>query len=293
MMPKDIAVREDPVTGVREEVGFFGDTPRMMGWTHIPADDVIGGVVICSSTHAELLKAYHLEVQLGRALARRGIAVQRFHYRGDGNSEGNPQDLTLPNMISAALEAKDLLKTRTQVDRVATVGVRLGAFPAVTIVESGQPSILWDPVINTHRFFRDAIRSHAISGIKGGEQPERESVILERLESEGSIEILGYEITSDFYRSVSNLDLTTLTPDGPILLVPFGSAQVEPLIEAWQGNSSDVTKFDGTANEAWWLDEQASQDRHERSSILIQGSAEWIVAQFQNQISASDEASNA
>jgi hypothetical protein len=281
-MRENIAARQDPVTGAIEEVGFFGDTPRMMGWTHIPAEDVIGGVVICSSTHAELLKAYHLEVQLARALASRGVAVQRFHYRGDGNSEGRPQDLTLPNMVTAALEAKDLLETRVNVDRVATVGVRLGAFPAITIVESGQPSILWDPVINTHRFFRDAIRSHAISGIKGGAQPERESVILERLESEGSIEVLGYEITSEFYRSVSNHDLTTLTPDGPILLVPFGTAEVEPLIEAWQEKSTDVTEFDGTANEAWWLDEQASHDRHERSSILIRGSADWIVAQFQS-----------
>ncbi len=277
-----MAARRDPVTGSVEEVGFFGDTPRMMGWTHIPAEDVIGGVVICSSTHAELLKAYHLEVQLARALANRGVAVQRFHYRGDGNSEGRPQDLTLPNMVAAALEAKNLLETRVQVDRVATVGVRLGAFPAITIVETGQPSILWDPVINTHRFFRDAIRSHAISGIKNGAQPERESVTLERLESEGSIELLGYEITSEFYRSASNLDLATLTPDGPVLLVPFGTAEVGPLIEAWQEKSSSVTKFDGTANEAWWLDEQASHDRHERGSILIRGSAEWIVTQFQS-----------
>lgn len=275
--------RTDPATGVVEEIGYFGDTPQMMGWTHIPGGDAVAGLVICSSTHAELLKAYHLEVQLARELADSGIAVQRFHYRGDGNSGGDPRDLTLSAMVAAATEAQNRLADRVSVERFAFVGVRLGAFPAARLAERTTSSslLLWDPVLDADKFFREAIRSHAISAIKGESKPEGIDAVLARLKEEGSVELLGYEIMSEFHESIAGKVLVDLAPaGGSVYLVPFGSTDMSPLIDGWSQKGIDVSELDGTAKEAWWLDEQASEDRIQRTSVLVSASADWIKSRF-------------
>lgn len=281
MNPRTTAARTHPILGITEEVAYFGDGPQMFSCLHLPRGEVRGAVVICSSTHAELLKAYHLEVQLARALAASGIAVQRFQYRGDGNSEGTETDLTLPAMEQAAAEARDRLVDRTGATNLSFMGVRLGAFPATKLaVDSpGGSLLLWDPVLDTDVFMRDAIRSHAISALKGEGKPERIEQVLERLQREGSVELLGYEITADFHSSVAGKKLVDTVPAGTsVLIVPFGSLNVEPLTEAWIAAGVNVADLQGTGREAWWLDEQASEDRNQRGRVLVKRSAEWMTA---------------
>ena len=276
-------VRTNPDTGVTEEIGYFGDAPQMMGWAHIPPGDVRGGVLVLSSTHAEMLKAYHLEVQLARELAAKGIAVQRFHYRGDGNSEGDAELLTLEAMVSAGREAFERLRDRVEFESTGLAGVRLGCYPAAQLSAelSADAMMLWDPVLDTDRFFNEAIRSHAISALKGEAKPEKPDAMLERLYREGSIELLGYEITSAFHQSITDRHLVDTSPGtATVFLVPFGSTDLSTLVDGWSSQGVDVSTLDGTQREAWWLDEQANDDRHQRSKVLVSGSASWMAGQL-------------
>lgn len=281
MNPRTTTTRKHPVHNMTEEIAYFGDDPQMFSCLHLPQGEIYGGVVICSSTHAELLKAYHLEVQLARALAANGIAVQRFQYRGDGNSEGSDTDLTLPAMEQAAAAARDRLIERAEVTNLNFMGVRLGAFPA-TKLAAGSPGgalLLWDPVLDTDAFMKDAIRSHAISALKGEGKPEKVDQVLERLEREGSVELLGYEISAAFHSSIAGKKLVDYVPAGSeVLIVPFGSLNVEPLTEAWAAAGVVVSDLQGTGREAWWLDEQASEDRNQRGRVLVKRSADWMIS---------------
>ncbi len=266
--------------GVTEEIGYFGSDPRMFGCLHLPKGQAKAALVVCSSTHAELLKAYHLEVLLARELAAAGIAVHRFHYRGDGNSEGADTDLTLPAMKAATREAHERVVERSGAERLGVVGVRLGAFPAVSLAaEAGGASVLlWDPVLDTDRFMKDAIRSHAISALKGDAKPERVEQVLARLEAEGSVELLGYELTSAFHASIAGQMLADHVPTkSQVLIVPFGSLNTEALTERWQAAGVDINDLQGTGREAWWLDEQATEDRNQRGATLVRRSAEWLI----------------
>jgi hypothetical protein len=263
-----------------EEISYFGEGPQMFSCLHLPNGEVRGGVVICSSTHAELLKAYHLEVLLARSLAASGIAVQRFQYRGDGNSEGSEADLTLPAMEQAAAEARDRLTERVGETTLSFMGVRLGAFPATKLAAEspGGSLLLWDPVLDADVFMRDAIRSHAISALKGEGKPERIEQVLERLQREGSVELLGYEISDVFHSSIAGRKLVDYVPAGStVLIVPFGSLNVEPLTEVWRAGGVSVSDLQGTGREAWWLDEQATDDKNQRGRVLVKRSAEWMI----------------
>lgn len=271
--------RVDPADGTTEEMSYFGEAPQMFGTMHIPAGDIRACVVVCSSTHAELLKSYQVEVKAARALARRGIAVHRFHYRGEGNSEGESTELALPAMVEATAEVTERLVERTQNDTVAYVGVRMGAFPAVTLAERshGAPIVLWDPVLDTDRFMRDALRSHAIAALKGEAKPEKTSQTIERLGREGSIDLLGYEFTSRFYDSIKGRKLTDQQPVGSkVLVVPFGSSHNTTLVDAWAADGIDITTSEGMEREAWWLDEQATRERQNRGGNLANQTAAWI-----------------
>lgn len=273
------ATRIDPTDGTAEELFYFGGAPQMFGSMHLPAGDVRACVVMCSSTHAELLKSYQLEVRAARALARRGIAVHRFHYRGEGNSDGDISNLTLPAMVAATSEATDRLVHRTGNSTLAYIGVRMGAFPVVTAAQRSQraPIVLWDPVVDTDRFMRDALRSHAIAALKGEAKPEKTSQTIERLEREGSIDLLGYEFTWGFYKSIRARMLTEQAPVGSkVLLVPFGSSTNTTLIDAWSAEGVEVSTAEGTEREAWWLDEQATRDRQNRGSVLAELTSTWL-----------------
>ncbi|MGA9597730.1 MAG: hypothetical protein WBV06_16365 [Acidimicrobiia bacterium] len=275
------ATRRHPITGITEEIAYFGEAPQMLGSIHLPAGEIEGAVVICSSTHAEMLKAYHLEVVLARALAARGIAVHRFQYRGDGNSEGLDTDLTLPAMIDAGREVRSRLKERTGLDRVGYAAVRLGAYPAAALAEeeAGTAILLWDPIPDTDAFIRDAVRSHAIAALKAEAKPESLDKVLKRLDQDGVVELLGYEITSAFHNSIAGKKLSDYTPlETKVMIVPFGSLNMEPIVEAWSHAGIDVANQDRTGSEPWWLAEQVSQDRHHAANTLADKSADWLAA---------------
>lgn len=275
----DAHTRVDPLNGSIEEIAFFGTSPRMFGCVHLPHERARAVAVICSSTHAELLKAYRVEVLLGRELAARGIAVQRFHYRGDGNSEGDISDLTLSTMIDASRQARDHIAVRSETINFVFVGVRLGVYPAAVLsAESpGAPLVLWDPVLDTDRFMSDALRTHAIASIRGEAKPERTEQTLHRLDREGSIDLLGYEITSGFHKSIKGRQLEKYVPGArDALVVPFGSLNTAPLEEAWRDMGITLSEIDGTEREAWWLDVQATKDRTGRARLLASRTADWI-----------------
>lgn len=50
-------------------------------------------VVVCPPTLAAFPSNYGREVAAARALAARGYAVQRIHYRGTGNSDGDATEV--------------------------------------------------------------------------------------------------------------------------------------------------------------------------------------------------------
>lgn len=101
-----------------------------MCYTHLPTAPARGAVVVCSPLFLEGSENMTAEVLLAEALADLGFAVQRFDYRGTGNSFGQPEELTLQTATQDCLLAGARLREHAVTDAFGVVGTRFGAFVA-------------------------------------------------------------------------------------------------------------------------------------------------------------------
>jgi pimeloyl-ACP methyl ester carboxylesterase len=218
------AERTDLAHGFREIVAFFGPGPeQMFGMTHIPIREPRGGVIICSPVKLEQMKNYTREVVLARSLARRGFAVQRFHYRGTGHSDGDSRMLSLHTMIDDASAAAARLAELTAIIEPAYVGTRVGSMVAAAVAAEGSPLVMWLPITDPKRYLREVLRAGRIASLKGpvassASEPARE--LSEPIDSE-SVDVLGFTIDAPLRESLfsSNIDSLLSRGQRPILLL--------------------------------------------------------------------------
>lgn len=259
------ATRVDPDAGIEETVEFVDlDGQRMFAARQVPTDGAAAGVVICPSIHAEFHRNYRREVELARHLARERIAVQRFHYRGTGHSDGNGSALTINSMVEDALSAASRLRGMVSLDRIGFLGTRCGAIVAAAAAaqSAGAPLALWEPITDGRRFFREVFRVGLIHELrKGMRAPRSGSEQLEELKTGGTLDVLGYAIGLDFYDSLfgRRLDDELGGPARPLLLVEIGRGpdlRREYSIAAakWTNRGFDVATEVVTAMpEPWWF----------------------------------------
>jgi hypothetical protein len=167
-------VRHDAATGIREEARFLGPAAhRLFTVTAYPPGTPAGGVLICPPFGADSVANYRREVALARALAAAGLAAVRFHYRGTGNSDGDPAATTLDSMRDDVVDATTAVGAAID-GPPGLVATRLASLVAAAAAPAlGAPALaLWEPVLEGRRFLRDAVRASRMREIStGGPRP--------------------------------------------------------------------------------------------------------------------------
>jgi len=148
-----------PGSDGREEIELFGGKELLFGCRHMPDAGAKTAVVICPPTLTDAAINYHREARLGRWLARAGVAAQRFHYRGTGNSDGTPGTVSFSMLVEDAHRAARLLQERCGIDRIAFLGTRIGGLVAAYTARAfeGAPLALWQPVVDPHRYVDESV----------------------------------------------------------------------------------------------------------------------------------------
>jgi alpha/beta superfamily hydrolase len=284
--PRAAATRLDPASGAREEVEFFGGPQRLFGCLHVPASEANAGLLICSPVASEFEKNYRRETLLAWALASRGIAVGRFHYRGVGHSDGEAADLSIEGMIEDAQAAMERLVDRTGISRLLFLGTRLGALVAGAMARRhrGAPLALWEPVLDGSQYFREVFRAGFMADLRQGRgraAPSADEVVT-RLRSEGRVDVVGYTVGRPLYDSAVSRSLESdLGADPrPVLVVQLSqSQQVRPAYRALadrlgaSGSRVDVVVIDEA--EAWWFGEE-----RRGKAALTQATVDWVTARL-------------
>jgi pimeloyl-ACP methyl ester carboxylesterase len=279
------AIHVDDAAGIREEARFFGAAgARLHGCLHAPLRrEPAGGVVLCCSILAELQESYRLEVLLARTLARRGIAVQRFHYRGCGHSDGSSGDITFDTMRADALAAAERLAEQTQLRRPAFMGLRLGGLVAASAARAiaGAPLVLWAPTFTAERYFRDAIRARMIHQMRSGGGGRGSA---ETPDGAGLLDVFGYPIHPALRESAAGRTLRGELGErpGPVLLVQLdGKGEADPAYVELAGRLTEhgvpVDLQVVPEQPAWWF----SGGTDAALARLGDGTADWLLPRLE------------
>lgn len=281
------ATRVDGDVGIREIAEFFGpDRLRMFGFTHLPLSSATGGVVVCSPLYAEFIRNYRREVLLGRLLASQGVAVQRFHYRGEGNSDGDPGDLNFENMLDDALAAAERLVESAGVARLAFFGTRWGGLVAAAAARRFDvaPLALWDPVVDPSQYLADIFRARRLQALKEGSRDLQSAAgLMEQLNRDGAIHILGYSVSHSLYESGRgrSLEREVGSSPRPLLIVQLGRDPrlhrgLTDLVTRWQESGFDVESPSIGRQEAWWFTAGALVNR-EALTQPVDVTVNWLI----------------
>ncbi len=263
-MPIHQATRVDHDSGSREVAEFFGpEGMRVFGFEHLPLAGARAGVVICSPLYAEFTRNYRREVLIGRRLAALGIAVQRFHYRGQGNSDGRISDTTLSTMRDDAQAATERLIQVSGVERLAFFGTRIGGLTAAAIARAHPvaPLVLWDPVLNPSQYLGDIFRASRIQALKQSEPGAKSGEsMLAQLEHDGAFHVLGYTVTHSLYLSGQGHDLEAEVGTSPraVLMIRLGGdprlgRALSGIIGRWRDAGLDLEIHTLNRLEPWWF----------------------------------------
>jgi len=211
------ASRIDRDRNLKEEVLVFEhDGAHLFGLLHLPLVVPKGlpraGLVICAPFAVEQVGASLLQVEAARVLASNGLPIFRFHYRGSGDSEGDPEEVTLSGQVSDALRAIDLLCERERLERVGLLGIRLGGTVAALAAET-EPRVrvlvLWEPVVRPRAYFNEFLRAKIFSELMNHQQPSASvNQMLDEMRRTGQVEALGYLLHRRLFDDAVPVDLS-------------------------------------------------------------------------------------
>lgn len=119
---------------IREAITLENNGEKIFGILHRPVvDNPVPAVIICSGFAGNKCGKFRVFVTLGKELAKHGIAVFRFDYRGSGDSDGEFTDLTLEGEISDTEVCLNFLSQDPKIDpsRIGMLGKSLGGVIAI------------------------------------------------------------------------------------------------------------------------------------------------------------------
>jgi pimeloyl-ACP methyl ester carboxylesterase len=281
-------LRHDPALGVIEKVGFLpSDGGDIFATFSLPAV-AKGALVVCCSLYEDFMRNYRREVLLSRRLAARGFAVARFHYRGSGNSQGDPRGLAFDGMVADAGTVGRFVRELVNSPSVAYLGTRLGALVAAAASAAGgaAPLALWEPVIRPTAYFREAFMASTIRDVKrdveGGAPMQ---ALIDTLRSEGSVDLLGYTLTRSLHDDLASRSLPEEIGvlGRPVLLVQIASERRlsgthERLAATLTSVGCDVVVDAVEAEQSWWFTGGAwkAEEARDGSKALIELTGDWL-----------------
>lgn len=150
------------------QIHYFGRTDsQLLGVLHQAQSksDSVKSLVICPPLGHEYIRTHWALRLLAKQLARKGIHVLRFDYRGHGDSFGNIEDVSsLSQWQEDISNAVDFMIESTDAPSVSLLGLRAGAGLAAEVAWE-RPDInsivTWESILDGERYFEGLRTMHA------------------------------------------------------------------------------------------------------------------------------------
>jgi exosortase A-associated hydrolase 2 len=209
------------MSSIDEKIFFFKGSKKrlLLGFLHKPISNYRSvGIVFCHPFADEQNLSHRVNVETARELTKLGFPVLRFDMSGCGDSQGELTEVTIADWQEDLKNAVDIMKKEVNVKSYALWGLRLGAGLALLHASKyGDVSslILWQPVLDLSKYMQQFIRRKVqLQIIAGLKSPSLLSGLVNDLNSNGQICIIGYQITKVLYDSFKEIDKK------PFLFIP-------------------------------------------------------------------------
>jgi exosortase A-associated hydrolase 2 len=202
---------------------------------HAPTRPASHAIVMCHPLGEEKLWSHRVFVTFARDMAAAGIAVLRFDYRGEGDSDRHFEQTDLETRVEDAGLAVDAVRALNQsVTDVALLGLRFGAIvAAMTAVRRTDISrlVLWDAILDGGAYMQSVLRLNLMYQMAQYRKViENRDALVARLAGGKTVNVEGYEMSEQLFRQTSEFRLTPVLAAfrGQALLVQI-SQEVGPL----------------------------------------------------------------
>jgi uncharacterized protein len=217
-------------------------------------------VLLCNPFGEEAARAHRIYRVLATQLERAGYACLRFDYSHTGDSAGDSQGATLAQWLRDLAVAAGELRRASGTQRVALVGLRLGATLAALATSRGELRprhlLLWDPVVNGATYLRELAAQHRqYLREEMGDAGWQDRL---QLSAHGfPTEALGTPISAQLADELAGLELRDEALHAELLTVV--STQTSPELERWakQLGGGASTRWLTMAGSAAWNSDAA------------------------------------
>lgn len=204
----------------------------------IPKNQMLSAIIMCSPFAEEKVRTQRIYVSFARMAASLGVVVILFDYFGDGDSEGFFEEATFEDRLCDVEAIYEYLSSNFCTTKIALLGLRWGGTIAALSAEKLSPSalILWQPVVNTMKYFFDHLRANIASQllIDGKISKTREDIVND-LRAGKMVLVEGYFLTNSFYTSASEMGLINrrLGYEGKSLIVQVSNSteRIQPELD--------------------------------------------------------------
>jgi alpha/beta superfamily hydrolase len=209
---------------------YFGSSQRpLLGLHHPPRGRSVrpGGVVLCSHTGSEYVRAHRSLRELANRIAEAGVHALRFDYYGSGDSGGESDEGTAAEWMADIEAAIREMSEASGSTKVSLVGLRVGAALAALVGAQRaevEKIVLWEPIVNGASYIRELLETHDLwCGDHLGERAPK------AVRSTG-LEAIGFPLTPALKASIETIDLLTLSksPAREILVLTSEAGPEDP-----------------------------------------------------------------
>jgi len=242
------------------ETFYFGeDSHRMYGALHLPAGKAHTGLVFCPSYGDEMVVSYTPFARWAKELAQKGFAVFRYHPYGVAESDGTSADFSFESAVADAIRAARFFQERVTLDRIGFVGLRFGGRVAIDAALQNRVDliVLWSPILSLRQYCRDLMRLRLTTELVH-QQAEQVRItsrgMIEELEAGRSIDLLGLEMSPEFYKQMNADPPLPENPPAPEVLWLARSAEritATKVVEGWNKGGQHVNLQVLSENAFW------------------------------------------
>jgi alpha/beta superfamily hydrolase len=257
-------------TMTNETPQFFlnRDGRRLFSVLHraVPGEAPARAVVVCAPLFDEKLWSHRVLVNLARHLAARRVAVCRFDYYGDGESEGRFEEASVTSRVHDIQDAVEFCRRETQANEIYLLGLGYGATLALraSLAKGEHASvagtIAWAPVIDGERYLNDILRAHLSAQMIVHRKVvhDREALIGQIMANQ-SVNIEGYEICKPLFAEMVGIDVLELLREAhhPVLVQQIGlAARTDSQYQAVAQLGGGAVQFEVVQEQKFWTQQK-------------------------------------